>query len=808
MKISYNWLKQFISLKWDAEKTAALLTDLGLEVESIIGFSSVKGGLKGIVVGEVLECEKHINADRLKVTKVDLGNGKIVQIVCGASNVAIGQKVPVATIGTTLYDVDGKSFVIKEGNIRGEKSQGMICAEDELGLGKSHEGILVLDSKIEPGTLLSRIYEVENDKIFEIGLTPNRADAMSHWGVARDLRAGLIQRGVSVKLNTPSTSKFKVENRSLKMNVKVENPQMAPRYCGLTISEIKVGESPLWLQNRLRSIGLSPINNVVDATNYVMHELGQPLHAFDATKIIGNTIIVKTLPAGTSFITLDGVERKLDAEDLIICDAEKPLCLAGVFGGIHSGVTKDTTSIFLESAYFDPISIRKTAKRHGLNTDASFRFERGIDPTITDYALQHAANIIVEMAGGKITSDLVDLYPKQMKGHQVVLHFENTNKLIGEEIPKEKIKNILTSLEININNATESAIGMTIPAYRNDVTREADVIEEILRIYGYNNINFSEKLNASIAKTQPIEDYQVQNKVASQLIALGFHEIMANSLTNPKFQELVPSLPSAEDVTIINPLSQDLSVLRQSLIFGAMEALVYNLNRKLEIVKFFEFGKTYHKSNNGITENKHLALLLSGPTDRVNWISEAKNSDFFNFKGIIEAILTRLGIENFEEEDCIDEIYAEGISFNLNNTILVSFGSLHQKILKHFDVQSETFYADFAWDEILKRISTKPIKFQTIPKFPPVKRDFALLVDNSITFEDLKKAAFQTVPKLLKSVALFDVYKGENLPENKKSYALSFTLVDTNKTLTDNEIDSSMKKLQKKFEVDFGAVLR
>ena len=632
MTISFNWLKQFINLPWDAEKTGELLTDLGLEVEGIEDFASVKGGLDGVVVGHVIECTQHSNADRLKVTKVDVGDGEILQIVCGAPNVAVGQKVPVATAGTTLYDADGKPWQINKGKIRGEVSEGMICAEDELGLGKSHDGIMVLDTKLKPGTALAKVLEIENDKIFEIGLTPNRADAMSHWGVARDLKAGLLRKGIATKLNTPSTSNFRVDNRTLKIDVKVQDSALAPRYCGITISNIKVGPSPAWLQNRLKSIGLSPINNVVDVTNYVLHELGQPLHAFDAAKIAGNTVNVKTLPAGTKFTTLDGVERELNEEDLMICDAEKPMCIAGVFGGINSGVTEKTTSIFLESAYFNPVSVRKTAKRHGLSTDASFRFERGIDPNITDYALRHAAILIVQIAEGQITSDLIDIYPKKIEDHQVFLNFEKANKLIGEEIPKETIKEILTSLEMKVNNVTETGIGMTIPAYRNDVTRDVDVIEEILRVYGYNNIKFTQKLNASISAILPGEDYDVQNKTATQLTMLGFHEMLNNSLTTPKYSSLSNILKENYNVTILNPLSHDLSVMRQSMLFSGLEAIAYNSNRKNSDLKIFEFGKTYHNFPGGRVETKHLSIFVTGLKTDGNWALPDSKKQFFLWK--------------------------------------------------------------------------------------------------------------------------------------------------------------------------------
>ncbi len=808
VKISYNWLKQFIKIDWDAEKTGELLTDLGLEIEGIEPFETIKGGLKGIVVGHVLECNQHPNADRLKVTKVDIGEGESIQIVCGAPNVAAGQKVPVATIGTTLYDDDGNPWKIKKGKIRGEESFGMICAEDELGLGKGHDGIMVLEKHLTPGTLATEVFDVENDQVFEIGLTPNRADAMSHWGVARDLKAGLLRKEISLELITPSTSSFKVENRTLKIDVQVADNSLAPRYCGLTISDLKVGESPQWLQNRLKSIGLAPINNIVDATNYVLHELGQPLHAFDSNKIASNKVEVKTLAKDTKFTTLDGVERTLHEEDLMICDGDKPMCIAGVFGGIDSGVTKDTTSIFLESAYFNPVSIRKTAKRHALNTDASFRFERGIDPNITKYALLRATLLIQEIAGGKVTSDIIDIYPKKIEDHQVFLNLENTKNLIGEEIPREIIKSILTSLEIKINNITESGLGMTIPAFRNDVTREADVIEEILRVYGYNNIHFTEKLNASISVTQVVEDYQVQNKIGLQLTALGFHEMMGNSLTSPKYIELSEDLKVEHNIEMLNPLSNDLSVMRQSMLFNSLEALSYNTNRKAGDIKLFEFGKTYHKYTEGREEPKHLTLLVSGTKSEDNWAVAAQKSDFFYFKGIITTILERLGIDSYSENSFKSDVFSEGLSFSKNKKDLVEFGIIKKNISNTFGIDAEVLYADFQWDAILEEITTENFKLQSIPKFPKVKRDLALLLDNTVSFNELQEAAIKTEKHLLKKVTLFDVYTGKNLPSGKKSYALSFTIQDDKKTLTDKQIDKIMKKLQLRFEKDFGASLR
>ena len=641
MKISYNWLKQFIKIDCKSEETAALLTDLGLEVEIVEKYQSVKGGLEGIVVGHVLTCIPHPDADRLKITTVDLGDGVPVQIVCGASNVAAGQKVPVATIGTTLYDKEGLAFSIKKGKIRGQESHGMICAEDELGLGEGHDGIMVLDETLAAGTPAATVFNIENDEVFEIGLTPNRADAMSHLGTARDLKAGMLQNGVSVELITPSVSNFRVDKRTLKIDVDVKDYKLAPRYCGVSISGISVKPSPAWLQNRLKAIGLTPKNNIVDVTNYVLHELGQPLHAFDASKIKGK-IIVQTLAAGTKFTTLDDVERTLHEEDLMICDEKGPLCIAGVFGGKKSGVTENTNAIFLESAYFNPVSIRKTAKRHQLNTDASFRFERGIDPTITEYALKRAALLIQEVAGGEITSDLIDVYPKKIEDFTVFLNFCNVTKIIGQEIPKDTIKKILVSLDIKVNSVSDSGLGLTIPAYRVDVQREIDLIEEILRVYGYNNINFSKKLNATVTNSPRNEDYKIQNSIAAQLNSQGFHEIMANSLTTASYVQLSEVLKEAHNVTMLNPLSNDLATMRQSLLFSGLEAVSYNINRKNADLKLFEFGKSYHNFLSGYEEHKHLTLFLTGNRNQENWTSAQKPSDFFLFKGYVTGILSRL----------------------------------------------------------------------------------------------------------------------------------------------------------------------
>jgi phenylalanyl-tRNA synthetase beta chain len=808
MKISYNWLKQFIKTKWKPEETAELLTDLGLEVEGIESFQSVKGGLEGVVIGEVLTCKKHPNADKLSLTTVDIGGGDPVQIVCGAPNIAKGQKVPVATIGTTLYSQDGDPWVIKKGKIRGEESHGMICAEDELGLGLSHDGIMVLDKDLKVGTPASKIFEIENDDVFEIGLTPNRADAMSHLGVARDLKAGLLQKEISLELITPSVSAFRVDNRMLNIDVDVKNKDLAPRYCGVTISGLKVEDSPTWLQNRLRAIGSTPINNVVDATNYVLHELGQPLHAFDAVKITGNKVVVRTLKAGTKFTTLDNVERELHEEDLMICAGIKPLCIAGVYGGIDSGVTESTTSIFLESAYFNPISIRKTAKRHGLNTDASFRFERGIDPNITKYALKRAALLIQEVAGGEITNDIIDIYPKKIEDYQVRLSFDNAKSLIGEEIPRETIKQILTSLEITVNNVTEAGLGLTVPTYRNDVQREADIIEEVLRVFGYNNVTTTDKLNASISYSSKFEDYKLRNIIGNQLVSQGFYEIMANSLTTPEYTKLSAQYEEAHDVNMLNPLSGDLSVMRRSLLFSGLEAIAHNINRKRTDLKLFEFGKTYHYFEEEREEQKHLTLLVTGNRTKDSWVSGINKSDFFFLKGTVVTTLERLGILRFNEFPVESDLFTEGVTFQFGKTKLVEFGLVNKPVLKHFGIGQEVLFADFSWDALLDIARNNTIMFRDIPKYPEVKRDFALLLDESVTFESVYKIAKQTEKQLLKEINLFDVYQGKNLPKGKKSYAVSFTLQDDRKTLTDRQIDKIMSKLQANFERELGAELR
>lgn len=808
MKISYNWLKQFINIDWSADATAELLTDLGLEVEGIEIFESLKGGLEGVFVGEVLTCEQHPNADRLKITTVNVGEEAPLPIVCGAPNVAAGQKVLVATIGTVLYTPEGESWKIKKGKIRGESSYGMICAEDELGLGQSHDGIMVLDAETKVGTPAAKLFDIEIDSVFEIGLTPNRADAMSHFGTARDLKAGLLQKDINQEFISPSVMKFHVDSRTLKIDVDVVNKDLAPRYCGVTISGIKVQDSPKWIQNRLKAIGLTPINNVVDATNYVLHELGQPLHAFDASKISGNKVIVKTLEKGTKFKTLDGVERELHEDDLMICDEDKPMCIAGVFGGEYSGVTEHTTSIFLESAFFNPVSIRKTAKRHGLNTDASFRFERGIDPNFTKYALKRAALLIQEIAGGEITSDITDIYLNKIEDFQVVLNFDNAKKIIGQEIPREKIKSILTSLEIKVNNVTETGLGLTIPAYRNDVKREADVIEEILRVYGYNNIAIKEKLTASISNSGKFEDYKLQNVVGNYLASNGFFEILSNSLTTESYIKLDNDLNEDHNIRMLNPLSNDLAVMRQSLLFSGLESIAYNINRKRSDLKLFEFGNTYHDYDGKREEYKSLSVFVSGNRQKERWNSNTSKSDFFYLKGILNSMLERLGINNINVTPVKGDVFSEGLSYQFGKAVIVEFGIVKKPILKHFGISQEVLYANIKWDQIIEVAKYNSIKFKPIPKYPEVKRDFALLLNETVGFADIFKIAKQTEKHLLKSVDLFDVYTGDKLAEGKKSYAVSFVIQDEHKTLTDKQIDKIMSKLQNNFEKQLGAELR
>jgi len=808
MKISYNWLQDYIKINLPIEQISEILTDLGLEVEGIEKIESIKGGLEGLVVGKVLSCVQHPNADKLKVTTVDVGLEQPLQIVCGAPNIKKGQTVPVATIGTVLYDGDD-SFKIKKSKLRGEVSQGMICSEGEIGLGNVSDGIMVLDNTIETGKPLAEVFDVESDYVIEIGLTPNRADAMSHYGVARDLRAGLLQKDINTELITPSVSDFQVDERTNKIDIEVLDDDLAPRYSGLTISGIKVKESPKWMQNRLKAIGIQPINNVVDVTNYVMHSIGQPLHAYDTAKIKGKKIKVQTLLEGTKFITLDGVERTLHNDDLVVCDAEdNPLCLAGVFGGLKSAVTEDTDVIFLESAYFNPVAIRKTAKHHQLNTDASFRFERGIDPNFVKYALRLVSILIKEIAGGKISSEITDLYPRKIEGFELVVSYDTIYRLIGDEIPKETIQRILTSLDIKINSQTTSKLGLMVPPFRVDVKREADIVEEILRVYGYNNVKIADKVNTSVPSFNNLDSNKIQNIIANQLIAQGFYETMANSLTKPEYATYPNSINSDFNVALLNPLSKDLCVMRQSMLFSGLEAIIYNINRKNKNLKFFEYGNTYHHFSNGFEEKLHLSLFLTGNKAPVNWYSAKGKSDFFYLKGVVKAILERLGITSLKTTPTKNDIFQEGINFQKGKIKVVEFGVVSSKILKKFGIKQEVLFADFDWRNILNIIEKDNFNVKPMPKFPEVKRDLALLLDDAVSFKEIYNLALQTEHNLLKKVELFDVYTGDNLPKGKKSYAVSFVLQDINKTLEEKQIDKIMQKLQSAFIKQLKAELR
>ena len=801
MKISLNWLRQFVNTDWSAAQISDLLTDLGLEVEGIHNYESIPGMLNGLVVGEVLTCEKHPNADKLKITSVDVGKDEPLSIVCGAPNVDKGQKVVVATVGSTIYPIAGEPFKIKKAKIRDHVSMGMICAEDEIGIGQSHDGIIVLDDKWKPGTACQEVFSPESDQVFEIGLTPNRADAMSHMGVARDLKAGWLQQGIQTELITPSVNDFHIHQSLKPIRVDVLDAKAAPRYCGVRISGVSVGPSPAHIQNKLKAIGLSPINNIVDATNYVLHEIGQPLHAFDAKEITSNAVKVKTLPKGTAFTTLDGVERKLHEEDLMICNGDEPMCIAGVFGGIESGITEKTKEVFLESAYFDPVRIRKTAKRHGLSTDASFRFERGIDIQLCDYALKRAALLIMEVAGGKITSEISDDYPNKVEQHQLTIQFDYINKLIGQEIPREEIKSILTSLDIKINNVSETTLGLSIPNYRVDVTRPADVVEEILRVYGYNRIDFSDRLITSMPTCEKPADH-AERALSQQLANLGFFEIYNNSLTK------LPEDENEKVVSIVNPLSQELSAMRTSLFGGLVDVIQYNLNRKNNNCRFFEIGNAYQKDGSDYIERKQLVIGLTGIQQANHWRSNGQSNDFFYLKGIIEAICKRAGIVYTENPLKAQKCFSEGISLQSGQNIFGSIGKLDNTAFENLNIENEVFVAEIDI-EAYKALATNTAKhIQSISKFPSVNRDLALLVNHDVSFESLQKAAQETEKKLVTSIQLFDVYEGKGIPEGKKSYGLSFTLNDQRKTLTDKQIDKVIKKIFDKLQNDFGAELR
>ena len=807
MKISINWLKQYIRLDLEISEISELLTNTGLEVEGVSCVESIKGGLEGVIIGEVLTCIQHPNADRLKLTTVNIGEEDVLQIVCGAPNVDVGKKVLVATIGTILYNGE-ESFKIKKGKIRGEFSMGMICSEDELSLGESHEGIMILPNDAEVGTLASDYFNVENDTVLEIGLTPNRSDAMGHIGVARDLKAVLNHKGSKLEMCLPKVEDFKVDNTDYSISVTVEDSELCPRYSGVSISSVKIDDSPVWLQNRLKSIGLDPINNVVDVTNYVLHETGQPLHAFDLDKISGNKVIVRKAKNKTKFTTLDDVERELSSKDLMICNEKEAMCLAGVFGGSDSGVSNKTDTIFLESAYFNPVSIRKTAKRHGLSTDSSFRFERGCDPNNTIYSLKRAALLIQEIAGGVISSDIVDVYPNPIQNFKINLSYQKLDSLIGEKIEREVVKSILNDLEIKVVSQSEKGLSLEVPLYRADVQREIDVIEEILRIYGFNTVSISEKLNTSIQYSEDINPASIRNVISDLLSSNGYSEIMNNSLTKGDYNTLIKEINPEENITLLNPLSHDLNILRQSLLFSVLENVSYNINRKNKDLKLYEFGKSYHKIDGEYVENQHLIILLTGNVSSQNWNSTITSVNFFNLKEKVEHILYRLGITKLKSEELIGYGISDGLMYKHKKDTLVCFGKVDKKITKKFGIKQEVFYADFNWDLALRLVVNTKIKYSEITKFPNVKRDLSLLIDKNITFKELLQIAKESEKNILKSVNLFDVYEGEKLPEGKKSYALSFILEDKSRTLTDKHIDKVMNKLIKAYENTIGAEVR
>ncbi|MGC6469885.1 MAG: phenylalanine--tRNA ligase subunit beta [Flavobacteriales bacterium] len=807
MKISYNWLKDYINIDLDPKQVATYLTDIGLEVEGIEEVESIKGGLKGVIIGEVKTKSKHPNADRLNLTTVDIGKENLLHIVCGAPNVQVGQKVPVATIGTTLF-IDEKPLKIKKGKIRGEVSEGMICAEDELGLGSSHEGIMVLDSNAENGQLASDYFKIETDVVFEIGLTPNRSDAMSHIGVARDLATVLKHNNIDCQVKFPDINTFK-EGNEKGMSIHIEDINACPRYAGVCIENVTIQESPKWLKKKLQSIGLTPINNVVDITNYVLHETGQPLHAFDSSKIKNKTVKVQQLKDKTAFVTLDDQKRELSDQDLMICNGENdPMCIAGVFGGSKSGVTTYTKNIFLESAYFNPVSVRKTAKRHALSTDASFRFERGVDPNLVIYALKRASLMIEEYCNGTISSKITDIYPNKIEHKAVKISYQKIDSIIGQKIDREVMASILRNLDIEITSSDDTSLLLSVPPYRIDVTRDVDVIEEILRIYGYNAIRMPKNLTSSISYSEKNSPFKLENIIADMLSSNGFSECKNNSLTKGEFVELIKELEVSENVNLLNPLSQDLNALRQTLLFSGLENLAYNVNRKQTNLSFYEFGKTYRLTDEKFFEKNNLAIYACGNTTSEIWENSNKQKDFYWLKTQVEVVLNRLGITNYKGKSVDLSYLSDAFCFILKKQPLVHFGEVNQSILEKIGIKIPVYYAQFDWDLLVKLARSNKTKAQETNKFPTVRRDLALLLDNDVAFSSLKTIAHQTENTLLKSVNLFDEYSGKNLPTGKKSYALSFSLESIEKTLTDKEIDKVMKKLIKAFELKVGAEVR
>jgi len=831
MKISYKWLKQYVPINLPPVMLEQILTGLGLEVDAVEDYQSVKGGLEGLVIGHVIERSKHPNADSLSLTKVDIGTGQLLSIVCGAPNVEAGQKVVVAPIDTVLYHGE-ETFKIKKAKIRGELSEGMICAEDEIGLGTSHSGIMVLDADAKVGMLAKEYFNVENDTIFEISITPNRIENSSHLGIARDVVAFLklhtsvdelakssihANLPVNIVLNTPSVDSFKTSNESLPISVIVENHEACPRYCGITISGLQVKDSPEWLQNALKAIGQKPINNVVDITNFVLHETGQPLHAFDANKIIGNKVIVKTLSENQIFVTLDGVERKLASDDLMICNENEGMCIAGVFGGMKSGISGETQNIFLESAYFNPSFVRKTSKRHAIQTDSSFRFERGVDPNNTVYALKRAALLIQEIAGGVISSNLVDVYPKPIEHFHIELSYQNIDRLIGKVIARNTIKEILKAIDISIEKETENGLIVNVPPRKVDVQGEADVIEDILRFYGYNNVEIKPEVHSTLSYAPKPNSFKLINIVSDFLASCGFNEAMSNSLTKSTYYDKLSSYKAENLARIANPLSSDLNAMRQTLLFGGLEAIIRNMNYKNSDLKFFEFGNCYFfdssvESDNLLNyyfEEMHLALFVSGKNQLANWKTKPNQTDFYFLKSYAENIFTRLGLTLglFNIEEVENDIFEIGIAYQLNKKNLLTIGKVNKTRAKEFDIDKEVFYADFNWSELL-HIYKGEIVFKEIAKYPEVKRDLALLLDKNIKFEQIKTIAFKTEKKFLKKVDLFDVFEDEKLGADKKSYAISFLLQDESKTLTDNLIDKIMQSFILEFEKQLGAKVR
>ncbi len=815
MRISYNWLKEYLDFSIDPHELARILTGTGLEVEGMEEYETVKGGLGGVVIGKVITCEKHPDADKLTVTLVDIGKDEPLQIVCGAPNVAVGQTVPVATVGTTLYPAGSKEgFTIKAAKIRGVESAGMICAEDELGLGSSHVGIMVLNDSAQAGSRASDYFNLDKDMVFEIGLTPNRIDGASHIGVARDIAAYLKHQEKPAKLKKPLVDAYKQDNNWLAMDVTVENPEACRRYSGVTLTGLTVKESPDWLKNRLRAIGQEPINNIVDITNFVLHETGQPLHAFDAAKIKGGRIRVRTLPENSTFTTLDGKERKLTGKDLMICDEEAGMCIGGVFGGEGSGVTEQTTAIFLESACFDPVSIRKTAKHHQLNTNASFRFERGTDPNGTVYALKRAALLIKEIAGGAVSSEITDIYPDPVKDFEVEVTFKNMARLIGKNIEPAVIANIMESLDIRVEKQDHEGMKLRVPPYRVDVTREADIVEELLRIYGYDNVEFNEHVDSTLTYVEKPDREKIVNTVSDLLSSIGLLEIKSNSLTRESYF-------SNEDPTVVriqNALSQDLSCMRQSLLPGGLEAVSYNINRKRSDLKLYEFGNCYFLDPDKVTDNPqkrynetfHLAIFLTGNYTRENWTTIPDPTSFYYIKSLVMMVIGKLGIdkEKLKVKEVKNDVYDQALELHTDRERVIIFGKVAENLLKTCDISQDVYAAEFNWDLVVELHKSNRVVFHPLPKFPEVKRDLSLMLNRNVRFEELRQLAFKTEGKLLKKVDLFDVYEGEKIESGKKSYALSFTLLNEEKTLTDKQIDKAMGRISSAFERELGAVIR